>query len=469
MAAPHNPLADAVPFDTELLERYDVSGPRYTSYPTAPQFDEAFGPEVYRQAARESNEAGDAPLSVYVHVPFCRQVCFYCACNRVITANYERARRYLDALLDEMALQAQLFPPQRPVEQLHLGGGTPNYLSDDDLARLMDGLARHFTLAAPEDREFSIEIDPRDLGPGTLPRLARLGFNRLSIGVQDVDPRVQEAVNRVQSAELNRRVIEEARELGFHSTNIDLIYGLPLQTVDTFDRTLDEIIDVRPERIAVYNYAHLPNWFKVQRQIRARDLPSSSEKLAILERTIQRLGEAGYVYIGMDHFALPDDGLAVAQREGTLNRNFQGYSTRPSYDLVALGPSGIGRIGRTYSQNLREPEEWEARLGGGELPVFRGTWLSPDDLLRREVIMELMCHLYLPFTTVEQRHGIDFCRYFAEELERLEGLAEDGLVELDEREIRILPRGRLLMRHVAMAFDAYLPRDSAERRFSKVV
>lgn len=463
------PAAESVPFDADLLRRYDVNGPRYTSYPTAPQFDEAFGADAYRRAAQASNHPGAPPLSVYVHVPFCRQVCFYCACNRVITANYGRARAYLDALHDEIAQQAALFDPARPVEQLHLGGGTPNYLDDDDLVRLVETLGRHFRLAPPEEREFSIEIDPRDVGPDTLRRLAGVGFNRISIGVQDVDHEVQKAINRVQSAQLNRQIIEEARELGFHSTNVDLIYGLPRQTRETFDRTLDEIISLRPERIAVYSYAHLPHWFKVQRQIDADELPSAAEKLAILERTIERLSAAGYVYIGMDHFALPEDGLAVAQREGTLHRNFQGYSTRPSCDLIALGPSGIGRVGETYSQNLRDPEEWQRSLARGHLPVFRGTWLSDDDRVRREIIMQLMCHLSLDFADVQRRHGVDVQRDFAEALERLEGLAADGLVQVDAHGIQILPRGRLLMRHVAMAFDAYLNPSQEAARYSKVV
>ncbi|WP_018872988.1 oxygen-independent coproporphyrinogen III oxidase [Thioalkalivibrio sp. ALJ16] len=456
-------------FDPEVLRRYDVSGPRYTSYPTAPQFHEGFDASTYARVARESSVADPhAPLSLYVHVPFCDTVCFYCACNKVVTGNYRRAEAYLDALEREIALQAALFGRGRPVRQLHLGGGTPTYLSDADLARVMHALARHFWLETGPEREFSIEIDPRAVGPDTLAHLARLGFNRVSLGVQDVNPEVQRAVNRIQPFAVTEQAVRQARANGFVSTNVDLIYGLPLQTVATYTATLDRVLELRPERLAIYNYAHLPEMFKTQRQIREADLPPAAEKLAILEATIERLTAAGYVYIGMDHFALPEDELAVAQRAGTLQRNFQGYSTRAEYDLVALGPTAIGRVGNSYSQNLREVEAWQTRLEAGRLPVFRGLELSADDQLRRDVIRELMCHSRIDFAAIEARHGIDFHATFADALTRLEQMQADGLLEIDAQQLRVQPRGRLLLRNIAMAFDAYLQREERPR-YSRVV
>ncbi|MCG5537533.1 oxygen-independent coproporphyrinogen III oxidase [Halorhodospira sp. 9622] len=458
-------------FDRDLLRRYDVSGPRYTSYPTAPQFHEGFDAQAYAAAARATNEADHPnPLSVYVHVPFCRNVCFYCACNKIVTANYGRAQEYLEHVFREIELQAQLFGDHRRVEQLHLGGGTPNYLSVDDLGRLVEKLREQFTLDDTDHREFSIEIDPRDVQLEDIGRLAELGFNRMSVGVQDFNEDVQAAVNRVQSAELCRSIIEEGRRHGFRSTNVDLIYGLPKQTVESFEETLDEVIELRPERLAIYNYAHLPHLFKIQRQINEDELPGPEDKLTIFGRTIEKLTEAGYVFIGMDHFALPDDELAVAQKKGTLHRNFQGYSTRAECDLIALGSTSIGKIGNTYSQNLRDPEEYQQRIANGDLAVFRGYELNEDDLLRREVIIEVMCHSRLDYADIEARHGINFNEYFADALERLQPLVEDGLMEMDDRHLQVLPRGRLMLRHVAMAFDAYLEREANEgKRYSRVL
>ncbi|MCG5539798.1 MULTISPECIES: oxygen-independent coproporphyrinogen III oxidase [unclassified Halorhodospira] len=458
-------------FDRDLLRRYDVSGPRYTSYPTAPQFHEGFDAQAYAAAARATNEADQPnPLSVYVHVPFCRNVCFYCACNKIVTANYGRAQEYLEHVFREIELQAQLFGDHRRVEQLHLGGGTPNYLTVDDLGRLVEKLREQFTLDDTDHREFSIEIDPRDVQLEDIGRLAELGFNRMSVGVQDFNEDVQAAVNRVQSAELCRSIIEEGRRHGFRSTNVDLIYGLPKQTVESFEETLDEVIELRPERLAIYNYAHLPHLFKIQRQINEDELPGPEDKLTIFGRTIEKLTEAGYVFIGMDHFALPDDELAVAQKKGTLHRNFQGYSTRAECDLIALGSTSIGKIGNTYSQNLRDPEEYQQRIANGDLAVFRGYELNEDDLLRREVIIEVMCHSRLDYADIEARHGINFNEYFADALERLQPLVEDGLMEMDDRHLQVLPRGRLMLRHVAMAFDAYLEREANEgKRYSRVL
>ncbi|WP_373054351.1 oxygen-independent coproporphyrinogen III oxidase [Thioalkalivibrio sp.] len=456
-------------FDPEILRRYDVSGPRYTSYPTAPQFHEGLDDRAYAEAAQSTNGAEPArPLSLYVHVPFCDTVCFYCACNKVVTGNYQRAQRYLHYLEREAELQGELFDWDRRVGQLHFGGGTPTYLGDEDLRRVMEILGRHFRLDDSDAREFSIEIDPRAVRPGTIPLLGELGFNRISLGVQDFDPDVQRAVNRIQPFEVTAKAVEQARANGFESTNFDLIYGLPLQTVETYTRTLERALELRPERLAIYNYAHLPQMFKTQRQIREADLPDAAEKLAILETTIKRLTDAGYVYIGMDHFALPDDELAEAQRAGTLQRNFQGYSTRAEYDLVALGPTAIGKVGATYSQNLRELDAYYARLDAGRLPVFRGLAMSADDRLRRDVISELMCHSRVDFAAIEARHGIVFGEVFGDALRRLQGMEADGLVRIARGRLDVLPRGRLLLRNVAMAFDAYLATEG-QQRYSKVV
>lgn len=457
-------------FDPAMLAKYDISGPRYTSYPTAPQFHEGFDDKAYAEVAALSNEDPiPRPLSLYVHVPFCDTVCFYCACNKVITGNYARAGTYLDYLEKEVVLQSQLFDADRRVEQLHFGGGTPTYLSDEDLIRVMDMLSRHFTLERGPQREFSIEIDPRAVRETTIELLANLGFNRMSVGVQDFDPAVQKAVNRIQPYEATARVIAKARSCGFRSTNLDLIYGLPLQTVETYARTLDQTLELRPERLAIYNYAHLPHLFKVQRQIREEQLPGPDEKLAILEQTIRRLTDAGYVYIGMDHFALPNDELAQAQRAGTLHRNFQGYSTRAECDLVGLGVTSIGKVGESYSQNLRDMEAYYARLDEGRLPVFRGVELTADDQLRRDVITEIMCHSRVEFREIEERYQIVFRDYFRDALERLEGMAADELVRIEGDRLQVLPRGRLLLRHVAMAFDAYLNADDGKTRYSKVI
>ena len=456
-------------FDTDLIRRYDTSGPRYTSYPTAVQFTEEFGEEAYREWARRSNEApGRRPLSLYFHIPFCNTVCFYCACNKVITANRKRAQPYLDRLYEEIRMQAALFDPERPVEQLHWGGGTPTFISRDQMRELMAVTREHFRLLDDDSGEYSIEIDPREADAGTIALLRELGFNRISLGVQDFDPRVQKAVNRIQSEAETRAVLEAARAQGFKSTSVDLIYGLPLQSVDSFAETLEKVIDMDPARLSVFNYAHLPEMFKPQRQINAEELPSPDEKLAILGYTIERLTRAGYVYIGMDHFAKPDDELAVAQREGTLYRNFQGYSTHADCDLVGLGATSIGKVGDSYSQNLKVLDDYYARIDEGRLPVFRGISLSADDLLRRDVITQLICNFTLDFAAIEARHGIVFKEYFARDLEGLAPFQEDGLLELDGQGIRVLPRGRLLIRNICMQFDRYL-RESRERRFSKVI
>ncbi|MDR5866876.1 oxygen-independent coproporphyrinogen III oxidase [Halomonas koreensis] len=461
-------MQDTLPFIRPLVEKYDRPGPRYTSYPTAPQFQAAFAEDDYRAAAEYSNRLEvPKPLSVYVHIPFCHSLCYYCACNKIITHNTERAAEYLGWLEREIALQAALFDGSRRLTQLHLGGGTPTYLSNAQLGELMAALDAAFHFAPPEDREFSLEVDPRTVTPAQIHELRALGFNRLSFGVQDFDRRVQEAVNRVQSEAQVVELVEAAREAGFQSISVDLIYGLPLQTVESFGATLDKIIALRPDRIAAYSYAHLPELFKAQRLIRPEDMPPPERKLELLELTIRRLTEAGYVYIGMDHFALPEDELSRAKENGTLQRNFQGYSTHADCDMIGLGVTAIGKVGDSYSQNVKETAEYQARLEAGRLPVMRGYRLSDEDRLRRDVINALMCHGRLEFADIERRYAIDFRRHFAEALERLAEMRDDGLIAIDEHGIRVLPAGRLMMRNVAMAFDAYL--DPAAGRYSRTV
>ncbi|HEX9626931.1 MAG TPA: oxygen-independent coproporphyrinogen III oxidase [Acidiferrobacterales bacterium] len=458
-------------FDPELIRRYDKAGPRYTSYPTAVQFHAGFGEAEYRELAARSNrpQHGAArPLSLYFHLPFCDTVCFYCACNKIVTKNRKRAAPYLEHLFREIEMQGDLFDRARTVDQLHWGGGTPTFISHDEMRALMDKTRRHFNLRDDDRGEYSIEVDPREADADTIALLRELGFNRLSLGVQDFDPAVQQAVNRLQSEAETLAVLEAARRTGFRSINFDLIYGLPRQTVTSFAATLDKVIAAGPDRLSVFNYAHLPELFKTQRQIDAAELPSAADKLAILEHTIGRLTGAGYVYIGMDHFARPDDELAVAQRSGTLYRNFQGYSTHADCDLVAMGITAIGKVGDSYSQNLKTIDEYYAALDAGRLPVFRGIALSDDDKLRRAVITRLICHFELDFARIEREHGIGFRDYFADELRALAALQQDGLLQVSDDAIHVAPAGKLLIRNICMVFDKYL-RAAANQRFSKVI
>ncbi len=454
-------------FDPDLIRRYDKAGPRYTSYPTAAQFHDGFGEAEYRTAAERSNLPA-SPLSLYFHLPFCDTVCYYCACNKIVTKNRKRAGPYLERLFREIELQGRLFDRRRPVEQLHWGGGTPTFLSHDQMRALMDQTRAHFTLGSDDSGEYSIEVDPREADADTIALLRELGFNRLSLGVQDFDPVVQKAVNRIQSEAETFAVLDAARQAGFRSVNMDLIYGLPHQNVASFMTTLDKVIAVAPDRLSVFNYAHLPELFKTQRQIDAARLPSAAEKLAILKFTIDRLTGAGYVYIGMDHFARPGDELAVAQRQGTLYRNFQGYSTHADCDLVAMGITAIGKIGATYSQNVKTIDGYYAALDGGRLPVFRGIALSPEDRLRRAVITRLICHFRLEFAAIEAEFGIRFGSHFAAELEALGTMAADGLLAIGPGEIVVSPAGKLLIRNICMVFDQYLHVPSASR-YSKVI
>ena len=452
----------------EFLRKFDTPGPRYTSYPTADRFGEGFGAADAVRVLTELQARGStAPLSLYVHIPFCEQLCYYCGCNKIITKHHERAAQYLDMLEAELALVVQSLGPGRPVSQLHFGGGSPTFLSDAELTRVMAFLGAAFQLTP--DSEVSIEVDPRTVTPHRLAHFRRLGFNRLSFGVQDFDPDVQKAVHREQSFEMVRDLMASARELGFVSINADLIYGLPMQTPQSFARTIEQIGELRPDRIALYAYAHLPERFKPQRRINETDLPEPAQRVAMLGDAITGFLARGYDYIGMDHFALPQDSLAVAKREGRLHRNFQGYSTQPDCDLIALGVSSIGRIGSAYYQNAKTLPEYYESVDQGRLPVVRGYALDRDDEIRRDVIMSLMCQGRLDFDSVERAHGIDVASYFERELAALGGMADSGLVELEGRAVQVTPAGWFLIRAVAMVFDRHLHAAKDKRRFSKIV
>ncbi len=455
---------------SELLTRFDVPGPRYTSYPTADRFVEAFTESDYLQALDQrsgSAAARSQPLSLYVHIPFCESLCYYCACNKIITKHKDRAETYLRYLTREVDLHMAHLGQGHSVIQLHLGGGTPTFLSDDELRELMHMLKRNFSFVP--GGEYSVEVDPRTVDEKRLAVLAELGFNRLSFGVQDFDPAVQKAVHRIQPVEQVFALVEASRKLGFESVNVDLIYGLPQQTPESFDRTLAQVNELRPDRIALYAYAHLPERFKPQRRIHAAELPSGGAKVSMLARSIQAFEEGGYVYVGMDHFALPNDALAVAKRQGRLHRNFQGYSTQPDCDLIALGVSAIGRVGSTYSQNAKTMDEYCDLLDQGHLPVVRGLALTRDDIIRRNVIMAIMCQGSLQFESINASCLIDFKQYFANELAQLKAMQDQGLVEVTEQGIQVTPMGWFFVRGVAMVFDRYLQADRNRARFSKII
>jgi oxygen-independent coproporphyrinogen-3 oxidase len=458
------------PMTDDLLRQYDVSGPRYTSYPTADRFVEAFVAADYSQALTQRRSGAAAlalQLSLYVHIPFCESLCYYCACNKIITKHHEKAAEYLRYLTREVELHTRLIGTGQSVSQLHLGGGSPTYLSDAELRSLMAMLKRNFNFAP--GGEYSIEIDPRTIDETRLDTLAELGFNRLSFGVQDFDLAVQKAVHRVQPAEQVFSLVAAARNRGFESINVDLIYGLPKQSPESFDRTLAQIVELKPDRIALYAYAHLPERFKPQRRINTLELPSGGSKISMLSRSLSAFMGAGYVYVGADHFALPEDALAVAKRQGRLHRNFQGYSTQPDCDLIALGVSSIGRIGVTYSQNAKTLEEYYDALDHSNFPVVRGLALTRDDLVRRAVIMALMCQGNLQFESIELAFLIEFPNYFSKEMEALLALAEQGLVTLDEAGIQVTDKGWFIVRAVAMVFDRNLQTDRTRAKFSKII
>ena len=455
-------------FDQDLIVRYGGRGPRYTSYPTALQFTDKLTEADYRAKAQESN-ASDLPLSLYVHIPFCHSLCYYCGCNKIVTRNEQRVARYMEMLYKEIEMQAELFDKSRKVEQLHFGGGTPTYLDKAQLAALMDHLRASFNFDESDEREFSIEVDPRTVDAERIQELWDLGFNRLSLGVQDFNEDVQKAVNRMQSPQEVQALMDAARGAGFGSISFDLIYGLPHQTVESFDATLDTVLAMKPDRLAVYNYAHLPNRFKGQRMINADDIPLPATKLDLLHHTIDKLCGVGYVYIGMDHFALPEDELVQARENGTLQRNFQGYSTHRQCDLIALGVSGIGGIGNMFAQNSVTTMEYEEIIERGELPIKKGLLIDDDDLIRAAVIQDLMCYDTLSYDDFSTKHDIDFRDYFASEIEKLEILEKDGLLELSDSGIDITPQGRLLLRNIAMTFDRYIDLEENDSRFSKAI
>ena len=457
-------------FDPALIARYDVAGPRYTSYPTAPHFTAEFDETALRGVIRASNEEPiPRPLSLYVHVPFCMSPCFYCGCNRIITRDTTQADFYLQRLYREIELIAPQFDRDRPVRQLHFGGGTPNFLDAAQMGELLESLARHFSFSQADDREYGIEIDPRFADGAYIRALGELGFNRISVGIQDFDPVVQKAVNRIQSFEQTLEVLDAARSSGFRSASVDLIYGLPFQSVKAFSRTLDQVVELNADRVAVYGYAHLPEMFKAQRQIAAEDLPDAATRLALFGCAVAQLSAAGYVYVGMDHFAKATDELVLAQRAGTLQRNFQGYSTHGECDIVGLGVSAIGRVGDSYSQNARDLIGYYASLDAGRLPVVRGLQLDEDDLIRRALINELMCHGVVDKRQFGARHRLLFDEYFVQARQRLVPLIEDGLVLENATQIQVTSRGRLLLRIIAMCFDAYLDDAARTARFSSVI
>jgi len=459
-------MDQSIKFDLNLIHRYDKAGPRYTSYPTALELHEGFADKEYREHITKSNAAG-GPLSLYFHIPFCDTVCYYCACNKIITKNRKHAEPYLNNLIKEIAMQGRLFDKHRVVNQLHWGGGTPTFLSYQQMKALMDATAQHFNLRDDDQGEYSIEVDPRETNDQTIAQLRELGFNRISLGLQDFNPAVQKAVNRIQTEEQTFAVLEAARKHGFRSSSIDLIYGLPLQTVETFAETLDKVLAVSPDRFSIFNYAHMPARFKTQRQINDADMPTPEVKLDILQMMGAKLIEAGYVYIGMDHFAKPDDELAIAQREGKLYRNFQGYSTHSDCDLVGMGITSIGRVGDAYIQNVKALDEYDKLISADKLPVFKGVDLNADDKLRRAVITQLICHFELDFSKIEKQFAIVFADYFKAELNNLQPMQTDGLLTLTEQGIQVQTAGRLLIRNICMVFDKYLAQK--QQQFSKVI
>lgn len=457
-------------FDTEIIRKFDVSGPRYTSYPTADRFTNDFTPEQAKIALQ--NRDKNSPLSLYIHIPFCNTVCYYCACNKIITKNHSFSQEYLQYVFKELQLQHKLLNEQKTdIIQLHFGGGTPTFLSDEEMTLLITEIKKYFNFLP--HGEYSIEVDPRKVNESTVKLLAELGFNRMSVGVQDFDEKVQVAVNRIQSEAETKLVIDAAKKYGFHSISIDLIYGLPFQSVAGFNRTLDRVLAMNPDRLSVYNYAHLPQMFMPQRRINADDLPHPEEKLAILSSAIQKLTAAGYVFIGMDHFAKPDDELAIAQREHRLHRNFQGYSTHANCDMLSVGISSISNIGGCYYQNQKLQETYYNAINShpDELPIFRGYQLDADDLLRRQIIQQLMCHFELDFAQIEANAttNIKFREYFAEELASLQEMQQHKLLDISADKIVVLPAGRLLVRVIAMVFDKYLRNRQKAGTFSKVI
>ncbi|MBA35720.1 MAG: oxygen-independent coproporphyrinogen III oxidase [Oleispira sp.] len=447
-------MTEKLHWDPDLIQRYNRSGPRYTSYPTAVEFNVVESDQVERDLLSKRDPS--TPLSLYLHIPFCAHVCYYCGCNKIVTKDREKSEPYLDLLKSEIDRKAELLEGHPIVEQMHWGGGTPTFLSDDQMIDLMDHLRKRFNFSTANSADYSIEIDPREIRPTTLKLLRKLGFNRTSFGVQDLNEKVQQAVNRIQPESMIRDVMIEARELGFRSINIDLIYGLPHQNQQTFAETLDVIIDMSPDRLSIFNYAHLPERFKPQRRIKEEDLPSPEEKLAILGNCITKLTEVGYHYVGMDHFAKTDDELSRAQANKELHRNFQGYTTHGDCDLIGFGVSSISQISDCYLQNSPDINIYEEAVTNNRFPVVKLIETNTDDLIRRHVIMELLCHDQMIFSELDQAFNIDSRDYFSEELSKLSPMIEDELLEVNENGIHITDKGRLLVRNACMVFDRYL-------------
>jgi oxygen-independent coproporphyrinogen-3 oxidase len=456
-------------FNLDLIEKYNKSGPRYTSYPTAVVFNEQFNSKDYINQALESNSVNaNQALSLYFHIPFCDTLCFYCACNKIATKKRGKADIYLDYLDKEMAMHSKLYNRERKIEQMHFGGGTPTFLTDVQFDRMMGLINKHFPLIQNKHRDYSIEIDPRSVDKNSIKKLAKHGFNRFSLGVQDTNIIVQKAVNRIQPLALVEDVIDACREVNARSISVDLIYGLPFQTLQSFSNTIDAIIKLSPDRLSVFNYAHMPNLFSPQKRIKEDDLPKAHEKLKILEMSIEKLTKAGYVYIGMDHFAKPDDELAIAQTNGKLQRNFQGYTTHAELDLVAMGVSSISSVNNSFSQNHKTLEEYYQSIDAGVIPIYRGYKLNNDDLIRKTVIQQLACHFSLDKQSIESQFGIEFDNYFENELQDIKVFAEDNLLVLNTHSINVTSTGRLLIRHICMVFDIYLRKQNTNR-FSKVI
>ena len=462
-----NTLPD-IEFSEELIRRFDKLGPRYTSYPTADRFHLKFTEQTYITylAQRVSDLSKNPPLSIYIHLPFCESLCYFCACNKIITKDHSRTTEYLRYLAKEMALVVARIGPDRRTAQLHFGGGTPTFLSADELRELMAMIRSHFDILP--DAELGIEIDPRTVSDNTLALLAELGFNRTSFGVQDFDPAVQQAVNRIQPYEMVEKAVTASRKAGFESINADLIYGLPKQSLASFNTTLDKIIELSPDRIALYNYAHLPSRFKAQRQIIESDLPSAEERLQIFLMSVRRLLDAGYIYIGLDHFSKPDDELNKARLDKSLHRNFQGYTTRADCDLIGFGVSAIGKVGHSYSQSVRTIKAYYEHLDADQLPIEKGFSLTNDDVLRRQVIMELMCSGPVDFAAINSTYGIDFRTYFADELSQLRQYEEAELLKIDESSIQVTPKGRMFVRAAGMVFDQFLSLQT-DAKYSKLI
>ncbi|MCK5725508.1 MAG: oxygen-independent coproporphyrinogen III oxidase [Thiotrichaceae bacterium] len=457
-----------IKFDAEKIKRYNTTAPRYTSYPTAVAFSPNFTEADYLQHAKDSNQHA-TPLSLYFHIPFCDTVCFYCACNKVVTKDYSKADKYLDYLYREIDIQAGLFDQSRIVEQLHWGGGTPTFLNHQQIKDLMAYTRQSFNLLDDDSGDYSIEIDPRSVSKETIKLLREVGFNRFSLGVQDVDDKVQKAVNRIQPIEETKTIIDACRDNNTHSISIDLIYGLPLQTIDSFTTTLQRVIELSPDRLSIFNYAHLPHIFKPQRRINEDDLPIAEDKLIILQKTIEALTDAGYVYIGMDHFAKPDDELAQAQRKGSLHRNFQGYTTHADCDLVAMGVSAISKVNNAYCQNDKNIEAYYQQIDDKHLPIIRGIASTDEDLIRHQIIQQLSCHFTLDMQTIETKFTINFNDYFATEMKELAIMAEDDLLILKNGKVEVTATGRLLIRNICMVFDAYQRKQTGKQQFSKAI